>query len=86
MCPKDAHKITSICCLFMCHSYPFLFQVDFDEKWAVRDTVLWYGMACMAMVPLLRHCAKDKIEEPKCLTRGIKEVEELKEILNDVML
>ena len=26
-----------------------------------------------------------KIEEPKCLTRGIKEVEELKEILSHMM-
>ena len=27
-----------------------------------------------------------KIEEPKCITRGNKEVEELKEILSDVVL
>ena len=37
----------------------------------------------MAMVPLLRHCAKNK--KYKCLTRGITEVYELKEILSDVM-
>ena len=54
------------------------------ENGAIRDTVLWHDMACMAMVPCLRHCAKDR--GPKLSTRGIKEVEKLQEILSDVML
>ena len=46
----------------------------------------YYGMVWLVW---LWHPVSDivqKIEEPKCLTRGIKEVEELKEILSDAML
>ena len=48
--------------------------------------MLWYGMVWLVWVWYLASDIVQKIEEPKCLTRGVKEVEELKGILSDVML
>ena len=39
---------------------------------------------CVIVVSI--KCSLSLIEEPKCLTRGIKDVEQLKEISSDVML
>ena len=73
--------------MFNTQSCPFLFQIDFDEKWGYKghSIMIWYGSYDYG-TPSQFPSIVQKIDEPKCLTRGIRDMEELKEILSDMML